>query len=193
MPMESPYYERPGLGDKSTVLSKEDSSDESMDDENDFNRDILRFVGNRIGLRLTKKESISTALVLQKTDHELLKPGKVVAQMRKQAAMFTRSPTKEFGLSPLSRTKGRLEPHDDDHETVQTLKSLTERNLASSLLLMDCSKGQAETDKHKTVIWNQSKFRNSVAARVYVELTKDLKNEFFLTFDLGQAVQLTEF
>ena len=79
-----------------------------MEEDDDFNRDILKFVGHRIGLRLTKKESISTSLVLKKNDHELLKPAKVVAQMRKQTAIFNRSPTKELGLSPLNRTKNKL-------------------------------------------------------------------------------------
>ena len=73
------------------------------------------------------------------------------------------------------------------------MKSLVEKNFAMSLQMIDCSKGQEETDKHKTVIWNQTKFRNSIAARIYVEPNKDLKNEFFMTFDLGQIVQLTEF
>ena len=36
-------------------LSKDDSSDESLEEENDLNDDILRFVGNRIGLRLTRQ------------------------------------------------------------------------------------------------------------------------------------------
>lgn len=54
-----------------------------MEEDNDFNQNVLKFVGSRIGLRLTKNSSISTSLVLNKTDHELFKPAKVVTQMRK--------------------------------------------------------------------------------------------------------------
>ena len=54
-----------------------------MNDEKEFNEDILKFVGARVGLRLTKKDSISTSLVLKKNDHELLRAAKVVTVMRK--------------------------------------------------------------------------------------------------------------
>ena len=49
-----------------------------MEDEKDFNQDILKFVGAKVGLRLTKKDSMSTSLVLKKNDHELLQAAKVV-------------------------------------------------------------------------------------------------------------------
>lgn len=35
--------------------------------------------------------------------------------------------------------------------------------------------------------------RDSKAAMIMLEPSKDLKNEFSLTFDLGSVVQLTEF
>ena len=57
-----------------------------------------------------------------------------------------------------------------------------------SMQLIDCSKGQTETDKLKTSIWSMSKFRGNIAARIFMEQTKELKNEFYLTFDLGQVV-----
>ena len=79
-----------------------------MDEDVGFNDDILKFVGAKIGLRLTKKDSISTSLVLKKNDHELLQAAKVVTKMRKQTAIFSRSPTKEFGLSPFALNKSKM-------------------------------------------------------------------------------------
>ena len=76
---DGPYFVKHlELQEKSPTHSKEDSSDESMEDEKDFNQDILKFVGAKVGLRLTKKDSISTSLVLKKNDHELLQAAKVV-------------------------------------------------------------------------------------------------------------------
>lgn len=114
--------------------------------------------------------------------------------MRKQQAIFNRSPTKEFGLSPLGLPKNRLKASSDadDEQALKTLQSISERNFAMSLQLIDCSKGQAETDKLKTSIWSQSKFRNNIAARIMLEPTKELQNEFYLTFDLGSVVQISE-
>ena len=55
-------------------FGKEDSSEESGADSegDDVNEEVLKFVGSRVGLRLTKKDSISTQIVLKKNDHELL-------------------------------------------------------------------------------------------------------------------------
>ena len=122
-------------------VPKADSSDESAEEENKLNDDILRFVGSKIGLRLTKKESISTSLVLKKNDDEFFKPAKVVMQMRKQTAIFNRSPNRDLGVSPLTRAKKNGGLYDNDQETMQTLKSLIERNFAASLQMIDCSKG----------------------------------------------------
>jgi len=74
--------------------------------------------------------------------------------MRRQQAIFNRSPTKDLSLAPLSKTKNRLQLEESDHETLETLSSLTERNFATSLNLVDSSKGEAETEKLKTSIWN---------------------------------------
>ena len=57
-----------------------------------------------------------------------------------------------------------------------------------SLQCIDCSKGQEETDRLKTLIWNQSKNARVSAATIFMQPTKDLKNEFSMTFDLGQIV-----
>ena len=48
--------------------------------------------------------------------------------------------------------------------------------------------GQADKEKLKTTIWSMSKFKTNIAAQIYLEPTKESKNEYFLTFDLGQVV-----
>ena len=200
----SPYFEDqlehiakvPGLVSKDDSQFTSDEEDDSMEDDSDFSQEILKFVGQKVGLRLTKKDSISTSLVLKKSDQELLQAAKVVTQMRKQTAIFNRSPTKEFGLLSMNKTRGKMmtmhQMQENDEETMQTLKSLTERNFGMSLQLIDCSKGESITEKLRSTIWNQSKIRDAVAARILLDPSKDLKNEFFLTFDLGSVVQLTE-
>ena len=176
-------------------FGKEDSSEESGADSegDDVNEEVLKFVGSRVGLRLTKKDSISTQIVLKKNDHELLQAAKVVTQMRRQQAIFNRSPTKEFGLSTMGQAKNRKTlQSQDDNESMEALMSLTERNFAMSIQLLDCSMGQAETDKLKTSIWSMSKFKTNIAAQIFIEPGKQIKNEYYLTFDLGQVVQVTE-
>ena len=138
---ENPYFVSPIDQISEKQNSKDYSSDESMEEDNDFNQNVLKFVGSRIGLRLTKNSSISTSLVLNKTDHELFKPAKVVTQMRKQTAIYNKSPTKDLSMSPFSRTKARMQLQENDLETMQSLKSLMEKNFATSLSLVDCSKG----------------------------------------------------
>ena len=76
---------------------------------------------------------------------------------------------------------------------METLKNLTERNFSNSLTLIDCTQGQAAAEERRAVIWNQTKNRNFIATRFTLEQSKDLKNEFFLTFDLGEIAQLSEF
>jgi len=69
--VENPYFVIPSE-QTSKTSTMQDSSDESLEEENDFSQEVLKFVGSRVGLRLTKKDSISQRLVLKKNDHELL-------------------------------------------------------------------------------------------------------------------------
>ena len=128
-------------------------SSDDADGDGEFDKEILKYVGKKIGIKLTKAESVSTSLVLKKNDTELIQAAKIMTTLRRQTAIFNKSPTKEMN-SPSKSKRSLLMNNSADKQVMQVLQNLTERNYSMQLQLIDCSLGPQETAHHATAIWN---------------------------------------
>ena len=65
------------------VAQEENESSEYEENDGEFDKEILKYVGKKIGMKLTKAETVSNSLVLKKNDTELIQAAKVTMIMKK--------------------------------------------------------------------------------------------------------------
>ena len=93
-----------------------DSDFESNDsDETQYDRNVMDYVGNKLGLRLTKTVSERKSLIMKKRDTELLNAAKIKPVLRKSTAMVKTNSGWE-AKSPNAKNKSYFDGPEADQE-----------------------------------------------------------------------------
>jgi hypothetical protein len=108
-------------------------------------------------------------------------------------ATFSKSPIRTNLGARFAENGSSRNLQTNDSEIEKTLKSLSEKNYAMNMEMIDCTLGESEVNRLKTFMWNRAKSRGNNVCTFTFARKKHGFNEFFMTFDLKDVAQLIEF
>jgi len=144
------------------------SDDEVSSDNSEGVANVLKFVGNKLGMSLVKATSMKVPKaydVGDRRDTELLADAKQAKTfMRKQTALVKQKDTTKTHFKGLKRAlqkemkkKDSFYDFEDDaaiNKESKVKEQLIEKNYATVMKLVDCTEGEEITNERQTLKWN---------------------------------------